>query len=139
MAFEKVSDTWYLVEKRTGARYSSPYRRDNTRTDIGYLARNISGGYWIAEAVPDAARHAPVLRYDRDRIDWLILATDGARDTLEALGVHGPRSPHCPAKACETCSNAATPGKPRPIPTAGRCRAPSVTTTRRSQWSTSRH
>ncbi|WP_280195767.1 PP2C family serine/threonine-protein phosphatase [Nocardia farcinica] len=82
--------------------------------------RNISGGYWIAEAVPDAARHAPVLRYDRDRIDWLILATDGARDTLEALGVHGPRSPHCPPTACETCSNAAAPGKPTTIPTAGR-------------------
>ncbi|WP_280181184.1 hypothetical protein [Nocardia farcinica] len=33
-----------MVEKRTGSRYSSPYRRDNTRTDIGYLARRVEDG-----------------------------------------------------------------------------------------------
>lgn len=47
--------------------------------------RNRTEGYYIAEADPDAARHAITRRYARAQVDWLILATDGASDLLQHL------------------------------------------------------
>ncbi|MGW5311597.1 PP2C family serine/threonine-protein phosphatase [Nocardia thailandica] len=44
--------------------------------------RNRPGGYWIAEADPEAARHAVHVRYARDEVSWVIAATDGVTDTL---------------------------------------------------------
>jgi hypothetical protein len=42
-------------------------------------ARNRPGGFWVAEADPDAAEHAAVRRYPADHIAWCVLATDGAQ------------------------------------------------------------
>jgi hypothetical protein len=49
--------------------------------------RNLHDGYWIAEADPAAAAHAITARYPRHMIEWVVVATDGARDTFEMLGV----------------------------------------------------
>lgn len=49
--------------------------------------RNRDGGYWIAEAVPDAAHHAITTHRPISDVPWLVLATDGAYKTLEHLGL----------------------------------------------------
>ncbi|MFI5535324.1 protein phosphatase 2C domain-containing protein [Nocardia sp. NPDC051900] len=49
--------------------------------------RNQHTGYWIAEADPSAAEHAVTLSYPRDAITWAVVTTDGARDTIETLGI----------------------------------------------------
>jgi hypothetical protein len=50
--------------------------------------RNVEGGFWIAEAVPDAAYHALTFRGDAYRTPWLILATDGAYRPIQHLGLN---------------------------------------------------
>lgn len=47
--------------------------------------RNQPGGYWIAEADPNAASHALHVHYPRDEVRWIIAATDGVSDTLPML------------------------------------------------------
>jgi hypothetical protein len=49
--------------------------------------RNQPGGYWIAEADPEAARHARMLRRPAAGLRWAVLATDGAYKTLTHLGL----------------------------------------------------
>ncbi|WP_406282380.1 protein phosphatase 2C family protein [Nocardia sp. NBC_00881] len=49
--------------------------------------RNREGGYWIAEADPSAASEAVTLRTPVDGIDWVVLATDGATNSIAALGI----------------------------------------------------
>lgn len=47
--------------------------------------RNVDGGYWIAEANPEAAFHALVLSLPITQVSWFAIATDGAYDALERL------------------------------------------------------
>lgn len=49
--------------------------------------RNRDGGYWIAEATPEAAHHA--ITAERSIVDapWVVLATDGAYEPMEHLGL----------------------------------------------------
>ncbi|WP_327147856.1 hypothetical protein [Nocardia sp. NBC_01329] len=54
------------------------------------VQRNRIGGYWIAEADPAAAEHAISATYPCESVAWVVVATDGAYDTLEALGVQWP-------------------------------------------------
>ncbi|MGV9724935.1 PP2C family serine/threonine-protein phosphatase [Nocardia beijingensis] len=49
--------------------------------------RNREGGYWIAEADPEAASKAVTLRTPVDDIDWVVLATDGAASPIAARGI----------------------------------------------------
>jgi hypothetical protein len=49
--------------------------------------RNVPGGYWIASANPEAAKHAVTLALPAASLDWIILATDGAVDTARHLGL----------------------------------------------------
>ena len=49
--------------------------------------RNRPGGYWIAEADPQAADHALVTRYPAEAVPWAVLATDGAYKTMTHLGL----------------------------------------------------
>ncbi len=49
--------------------------------------RNQSGGYWIAEAVPEAADHAIVIREPVAAVPWAVLATDGAYKVMAHLGL----------------------------------------------------
>lgn len=48
--------------------------------------RNRTGGYWIAEADPTAARHAITAHRTTDAAPWAVLATDGAYNTMHELG-----------------------------------------------------
>ena len=47
--------------------------------------RNVSGGYWIASANPEAAEHAITLTLPVTSLEWIVLATDGAADTARYL------------------------------------------------------
>ncbi len=49
--------------------------------------RNRDGGYWIAEATPEAAHHAITTRRPAAEVPWLVLATDGAYKPMEHLGI----------------------------------------------------
>ncbi|MEU7634340.1 protein phosphatase 2C domain-containing protein [Nocardia sp. NPDC049220] len=51
------------------------------------VRRNRTGGFWIAEADPDAADHAIINTYPREIFAWAVAATDGAFDPLTALGI----------------------------------------------------
>jgi hypothetical protein len=48
--------------------------------------RNREGGYWIAEADPDAACHAITTQRPISETPWAVLATDGAYNTMQHLG-----------------------------------------------------
>jgi hypothetical protein len=49
--------------------------------------RNCHGGYWIAEADPQAAAHAVTRSYPPGALQWAVLASDGAADGIEAAGI----------------------------------------------------
>jgi hypothetical protein len=49
--------------------------------------RNQPGGYWIAEADPDAAEQAFVVHMPAVSTPWLVLATDGAYNSLAHLAL----------------------------------------------------
>lgn len=49
--------------------------------------RNRDGGYWIAEAVPEAASHAMTTTLPVASTPWLVLATDGAYKPMSHLGL----------------------------------------------------
>ncbi len=49
--------------------------------------RNRDGGYWIAEATPEAARYAITSWRPAAEVPWLVLATDGAYKPMEHLGI----------------------------------------------------
>ena len=46
-------------------------------------AVNGLGGYWIAEADPNAAPHGLTCHVQADTITWAVLATDGAADVID--------------------------------------------------------
>lgn len=48
--------------------------------------RNTRGGYWIAEAKPEAAQHALVTTVPTPAITWAVLATDGIANSIEYHG-----------------------------------------------------
>jgi hypothetical protein len=52
--------------------------------------RNRPGGYWIASTDPTAARHAVTATRAASATDWVVLATDGAADCIEAVGARWP-------------------------------------------------
>jgi hypothetical protein len=49
--------------------------------------RNAPGGYWIASADPEAARNAITVTLPVASLEWIVLATDGAADTIRRLGL----------------------------------------------------
>lgn len=49
--------------------------------------RNRDGGYWIAEAIPEAAHRAVITSSPTNNTPWLVLATDGAYKTMAQLGL----------------------------------------------------
>lgn len=50
--------------------------------------RNQQDGYWIAEANENAAQYALLQRYQIEEVPWLILASDGAYNTMNHLGLN---------------------------------------------------
>jgi hypothetical protein len=79
----------YLERLRAGHGYDDAHRAALAELQRAQRhARNVEGGYWIAETDPDAAHHALTATLDRDSIDWAVLATDGAAEFIDHAG-HG--------------------------------------------------
>jgi hypothetical protein len=79
----------YIAQLRAGHGYNDAHRAALVELQRAQLqARNVEGGYWIAETDPAAARHAVTETVDRNAIEWAVLATDGAADFIEHAG-HG--------------------------------------------------
>jgi hypothetical protein len=77
----------YLERLRAGHGYDDAHRAALAELQQAQRhARNVEGGYWIAETDPSAAHHARTLTLDRATIEWAVLATDGAADVLRHLG-----------------------------------------------------
>jgi len=71
-----------------GHGYDEPHRAMLREIQIVQAAhRNRAEGYFIAEADPNASDHAITRRYTRRRVGWAVLATDGAADLLQHLGL----------------------------------------------------
>lgn len=71
--------------------YSGRHRKILEDLQIAERARrNRPGGYWIAEADPQAAEHALLVRCPRDDLSWIVVATDGVTDLLPPLGLTWP-------------------------------------------------
>jgi hypothetical protein len=51
--------------------------------------RNTEQGFWIAEAVPEAARRAAVARWPRHEVAAMLIATDGVASGPQHYGVPG--------------------------------------------------
>lgn len=49
--------------------------------------RNTPGGYWVAEAAPDAGQYAICKSYPASEVKWCALVTDGADEVMRHLGV----------------------------------------------------
>ncbi|MEU5405651.1 hypothetical protein [Nocardia asteroides] len=49
--------------------------------------RNVPGGYWIASDEPAAANEAVTATFPVDSVQWVVLASDGVADVLEAAGL----------------------------------------------------
>lgn len=78
-----------------GQGYSGRHRKVLQELQAAERARrNRPDGYWIAEAEPDAAKHALHVRYPLAEVAWVIAATDGAFDLIPTLGVTWPDVAH---------------------------------------------
>ncbi len=76
----------YRERLMAGHGYGAQHRetvRELQRQQAAY--RNRDGGYWIAEADPNAAQHALLRQYGTDEVPWLVLASDGAYNTMSHL------------------------------------------------------
>lgn len=73
----------YVDALRAGYGYTEDHRRTLVELQREQRRhRNRPGGYWIAEADPDAARHGIVRSVPAQSISWAVLGTDGATDLL---------------------------------------------------------
>jgi Protein phosphatase 2C len=55
--------------------------------DVERAQRNRPSGYWIAEAVPEAAAHSVRTRWRRDDLDAILVMTDGVSAGVDRYGV----------------------------------------------------
>lgn len=66
---------------------------DSHRALLGELQRherqlrNTAGGYWIAEAQPEASHEAVRRTFEVVDVDWVVLTTDGAQRLIDHLGL----------------------------------------------------
>lgn len=49
--------------------------------------RNVEGGFWVAEADPDAAHHAERMSWPREKVTTILMASDGVTCGLDPYGV----------------------------------------------------
>lgn len=79
----------YRERLSTGAGYDDHHRELLSQLQTEQATRrNREGGYWIAEASEEAAQHALIERRQVDEVPWVVLATDGAYDPMEHLGLN---------------------------------------------------
>jgi len=82
----------YVARLRAGHGFSDEHRTALIALQRAQRrARNTPEGYWIAEADPEAARHAVERTVPADQIGWAVLATDGAADYVDHTGQSWPR------------------------------------------------
>ncbi|MBN9109618.1 MAG: hypothetical protein J0I34_12620 [Pseudonocardia sp.] len=78
----------YIRRLRAGYGYDDAHRsaladlQGAQRSD-----RNVEGGYWIAETEPAAAYRGLTRSFKSCRVGWAVLATDGAADVIDHLGL----------------------------------------------------
>jgi Protein phosphatase 2C len=72
------------VKKGFGSEHRDEWRRI---VDAERACRNRPGGYWIAEAAPEAARHAIRARWGRDKLAAILAMTDGVSAGVDRYGV----------------------------------------------------
>ena len=102
--------------------------------------RNVEGGFWVAEADPDAAHYAIRATWPRDEVTTILMASDGVScgvtptassptgsDVRDVALAKGPEAVLDRVRAAESEDPPAPAGP-----------APNPTTTRPSSWSTSR-
>lgn len=78
----------YRERLAAGSGYGAAHTATLRELQAGQRARrNVPGGYWIASADPEAAKHAITLALPAASLDWIILATDGTVDTARHLGL----------------------------------------------------
>ena len=79
----------HLYRQRLAARYGYD---DEHRAILAEIQRreapyrNRQGGYFVAEATPDAAKHAAIRTYPAKKVSLCAIATDGAQHLVEYLG-----------------------------------------------------
>ncbi|MFI6364468.1 protein phosphatase 2C domain-containing protein [Nocardia sp. NPDC050630] len=79
----------YKSRLLSGAGYDKAHRSILVKLQRAQQCRrNRAGGYWIASTDPAAARHAFTATRSVRTTDWVVLATDGAADCIEAVGAH---------------------------------------------------
>jgi hypothetical protein len=77
----------YVSQLRAGHGFDETHRAALVQLQqVQRRARNVEGGYWIAETDPAAAHHGLASTIERDAIEWAVLATDGAADLVEHAG-----------------------------------------------------
>ncbi|WP_063049950.1 protein phosphatase 2C domain-containing protein [Nocardia arthritidis] len=78
----------YKSRLRRGSGYDDTHRAIlGALQQAEQLQRNEPDGYWIASTDPLAAHHAVTFTCDAQALRWVILATDGAVDGLESVGL----------------------------------------------------
>ncbi|MEU9190112.1 hypothetical protein AB0D14_37420 [Streptomyces sp. NPDC048484] len=82
----------YQARLREGRGFQAPEHRillqELRAHQLRHLNNGAPGGYWVAEAVPEAARHAVVRSWPaRDLADILVM-TDGASAGIEEYGLY---------------------------------------------------
>ncbi|WP_280232509.1 protein phosphatase 2C domain-containing protein [Nocardia cyriacigeorgica] len=83
--------TEYRRRLAAGSGYDDTHRALLRGLQRGQRARrNRDHGYWIAEADPVAAAHAVRRSYPRATVEWVVLATDGAHETLAVFDIPWP-------------------------------------------------
>ena len=82
----------YVARLRAGHGFNNQHRTALIALQrVQRGARNTPEGFWIAEADPEAARHAVEITVPADHIDWAVLATDGAADYIDHTRQSWPR------------------------------------------------
>jgi hypothetical protein len=78
----------YRDRLRTGHGYDEGHRAALKRLQAKQARyRNRPGGYWIAEADPQAANHAIIVRRPIGVTPWAVLSSDGAYKPMAHLGL----------------------------------------------------
>ncbi|WP_055530188.1 protein phosphatase 2C domain-containing protein [Streptomyces graminilatus] len=82
----------YQAWLRAGRGFEAPEHRALLQKlrahQIRHLNNGVPGGYWVAEAVPEAARHAVVRSWPTADIADILVMTDGASCGVEEYGLY---------------------------------------------------
>ncbi|MCX5103656.1 protein phosphatase 2C domain-containing protein [Streptomyces sp. NBC_00439] len=82
----------YRAALRSGRGFQNPEHRALLQQlrahQLLHVNRDVPGGYWVAEAIPEAARHAVVRSWPAADIADILVMTDGASSGVEDYGLY---------------------------------------------------